>query len=90
LAGAGELCSGITTGRGAICENSRVTYGNIREAVESVLDQTELPTELIVVDDGSTDDTADVVARYSQVQLLRQPNMGLAVARNAGLDASRG
>jgi glycosyltransferase involved in cell wall biosynthesis len=62
----------------------------LADAVESVLVQTHTPTELIVVDDGSTDDTASVASRYPQARLLRQPNMGLAAARNSGLDASRG
>src|SRR5436190_4105786 len=57
------------------------------KAIESVLAQTEAAAEIIVVDDGSIDDAAGVVARYDSVRLLRQANQGLAVARNAGLAA---
>lgn len=60
------------------------------EAIESVLSQSYEPTEIIVVDDGSTDDTADVAASYPDVVLIRQENRGLSAARNRGLQASRG
>lgn len=46
--------------------------------------------ELIVVDDGSTDSTADIVARYPNVRLLRQPPTGASAARNHGIRESRG
>jgi glycosyltransferase involved in cell wall biosynthesis len=65
----------------------------IEAAVESVLAQTRQDFEVIVVDDGSTDDTPDRVARYaddSRVRLLSQENRGLAAARNAAIEASRG
>jgi glycosyltransferase involved in cell wall biosynthesis len=62
----------------------------LSDAVESALAQTHRPVEVIVVDDGSTDDTADVVQRYHQLTCIRQPNLGLAHARNAGLRQSAG
>ena len=60
------------------------------EAIESVLRQTYPSFEIVVVDDGSPDDTAEVAARYAGVRCLRQDNRGLARARNAGLGASHG
>ena len=46
--------------------------------------------EVIVVDDGSTDDTRDVLARFPGVRAIHQPNRGLSVARNVGLHAASG
>lgn len=60
------------------------------EAIDSVYTQSVAPTELVIVDDGSTDDTAAVAKRYSQARYLVQPNLGLARARNRGLRAARG
>jgi glycosyltransferase involved in cell wall biosynthesis len=60
------------------------------EAIESVLAQTYRPFELIVVDDGSTDGTADIAGAHPEVRLLRQPNRGLGAARNAGVAAAIG
>jgi len=63
----------------------------IAEAIDSVLAQTLPPLEVIVVDDGSTDDTAAVLARYGgRIRVLRQQNAGVAAARNAGIAAARG
>jgi glycosyltransferase involved in cell wall biosynthesis len=59
------------------------------EAIESALAQTHPDVEVVVVDDGSTDGSADIASRYP-VRLIRQPNGGLALARNAGLRASSG
>jgi len=55
------------------------------EAIESVLAQTYDRVETIVVDDGSTDDTAAVAARYPGVRCVRQENQGLAAGANTGL-----
>jgi O-antigen biosynthesis protein len=46
--------------------------------------------EVIVVDDGSMDDTAEILARFPEVTAIRQPNKGLSVARNVGLAAATG
>jgi glycosyltransferase involved in cell wall biosynthesis len=70
--------------------NASATVG---AAVESVLAQTEPSWELIVVDDGSIDDTGARVGAYEadgRVRLITQENRGLSGARNTALDAARG
>jgi glycosyltransferase involved in cell wall biosynthesis len=62
----------------------------LSEAIESALIQTHPRVEVIVVDDGSTDNTAEVVARFPRVRRVWQDNRGVAEARNAGFRASRG
>jgi glycosyltransferase involved in cell wall biosynthesis len=60
------------------------------EAIESVLSQSYPHFEIVVVDDGSTDNTSEVASRYPGVRCIRQENQGLAGARNAGIRHSRG
>jgi hypothetical protein len=60
------------------------------EAIESVLAQVHGAVEVVVVDDGSPDNVGEVAARYPGVHSLRQPNGGLAAARNAGLERATG
>jgi glycosyltransferase involved in cell wall biosynthesis len=60
------------------------------EAIESVLAQTYPHFELIVVDDGSHDNTAEVAARHPGVRLVQQENKGLSEARNTGLREAGG
>jgi len=70
------------------------TYNSARfltEAVGSVLAQTFRDFEILVIDDGSTDETQDVLRQYgSPVRCIHQQNSGVAVARNRGIMESRG
>ena len=67
-------------------------YGHfVCDAIDSALAQTYAPVEVIVVDDGSTDDTRERVGRYGgRVRYIHQPNQGLSAARNTGIRAARG
>lgn len=60
------------------------------EAIESLHKQSYKNYEIIVVNDGSTDDTAIVAGKFCDVKLIEQKNMGLAAARNTGLKESKG
>ena len=65
----------------------------VAEAISSVLAQTDSDFELIVVDDGSTDNTSSEVGRFagdSRVRYVRQANAGLAATRNRALADARG
>lgn len=63
----------------------------LKAAVDSVLQQGFRDHEIVVVDDGSTDDTVNVLKGYDgRVRWLRQPNRGASAARNAGVRASKG
>jgi glycosyltransferase involved in cell wall biosynthesis len=65
--------------------------GWVGRAIESVLAQTHPAVELIVVDDGSTDETPAVIRGFSdKVRMLRQPNLGPYAARNLALGHARG
>jgi Glycosyl transferase family 2 len=63
----------------------------ISRALRSVFEQTFDDFEIVVVNDGSTDDTASVLSRYDdRIRVITQPNRGLSAARNAGARASSG
>lgn len=66
-------------------------YGEyLGEAIESVLAQTYQPIEIVVVDDGSTDRTAEVAKSFPSVIYVYQANQGNSVARNTGLEYCSG
>jgi glycosyltransferase involved in cell wall biosynthesis len=60
-------------------------------AVENVLEQTYLNTEIIVIDDGSTDDTLTILKKFrDRIRVVSQANAGPAAARNRGVEIARG
>ena len=56
----------------------------VQRAIKSVLNQTKKPNEIIVVDDGSTDNTKQILKNYP-VKILYQKNKGVSSARNIGI-----
>ncbi len=63
----------------------------LADALDSALGQSPRPAEVIVVDDGSTDRSAEVARRYAaDVVCVRQPNLGISAARNRALSLARG
>ena len=62
----------------------------LRQAIESVLAQSYRPIEILVVDDGSTDGTADIARSYPEVRYIHQANQGQGAAMNAGIKVSGG
>jgi GT2 family glycosyltransferase len=82
----------MTTPRFSVVLNTYNRAAIVPVAIESVLAQTCDDLELVVVDDGSTDATRDVVTAYTdpRVRYVHRENGGLARARNTGIDAARG
>ncbi|MCA1576926.1 MAG: glycosyltransferase family 2 protein [Acidobacteria bacterium] len=62
----------------------------LRAALESVFAQTYRPIDVIVVDDGSADDSGVIAQSFPEVRYLRQQNQGVAAARNNGIESARG
>src|SRR5215813_6293592 len=62
----------------------------LSDSIDSARRQTYSRIEIIVVDDGSSDNTSEVAASYKDVYCIRQPNQGLSAARNAGLRVCKG
>lgn len=65
----------------------------VTQTLDALLAQTFTDSEIIVVDDGSTDSTSKVLNRYTgnpRVRIIQQRNRGLAGARNTGIDAAKG
>jgi glycosyltransferase involved in cell wall biosynthesis len=67
-------------------------YGRfLAEAIESALEQTHAPLDVIVIDDGSTDDSYEVASRFvPAITALTQPNQGLVAVLNRGLQEAAG
>jgi len=91
--GSSELSEARGSDAAAHCDPATIaviipTFNQARflaEAIMSVLAQTRPANEIIVVDDGSTDEPANVVSQFQKVQLIRQDNRGPSAARNTGL-----
>ena len=62
----------------------------LERALQSVFEQTSPVDEVILVDDGSTDGSSDMVRqRFPQVTVINQPNQGVSAARNRGIVAAQ-
>ena len=66
----------------------------LAQCLDSIVGQTYRDLEIILVDDGSTDDSAKICAEYaakdSRISVIRQPNAGVSVARNTGIESATG
>lgn len=70
------------------CFNAEAT---VRSTMDDIFNQTYQPIEVIAVNDGSTDRTAEILETYShRIMTIHQPNAGAAAARNTGFARSRG
>jgi glycosyltransferase involved in cell wall biosynthesis len=80
------LCMQVTT---VIPAYNASSY--LASAIESALLQEGVSQQIVVVDDGSTDDTPSVLERFGdRIETIRQSNRGLSAARNAGIHAAKG
>lgn len=82
-------------GRVSVVMPAYNAMSSIERSIDSVLAQTHRDLELLVIDDGSSDGTAALIARYAKIDprvrpLLQAGNIGVAAARNAGIAAASG
>lgn len=62
----------------------------LKRCLDSILSQNYSDYEVIVIDDGSTDGTSNILVQYPQVKVISQANHGMATARNRGLEVAQG
>ena len=62
----------------------------LKRCLDSILSQNHSDYEVIVIDDGSTDGTSNILGQYPQVKVISQSNHGMATARNRGLEVAQG
>ena len=62
---------------------------HLRMCLESVVNQTHPPSEIIVINDGSTDNSSEIIKSYSNIKLIDKANEGVAAARNEGIRHSK-
>ncbi len=63
---------------------------HLAACLDAVSRQAVMPSEVIVVDNNSTDRTAEIARSYPFVRVVQEPRQGIVFARNAGFDAARG
>lgn len=62
----------------------------IENTLHSVINQTFFDSEIIIIDDGSTDSSLEIVEKCDRIKVLKQKNKGASAARNVGIDTARG
>jgi glycosyltransferase involved in cell wall biosynthesis len=91
LESGGQMDASPQTPRVSVVIPTYNSAAMVEEAIESVLAQTYRDFEIVVIDDGSTDNTEHVVKRFAgRIHYFKQKNEGVSAARNAGIKKSRG
>ena len=78
-----DLSGGVPTVAVVVNTYNQATF--LADALDSIFAQSRQPDEVIIIDDGSTDDAWGIAQRYRDADYVRQDNAGLAAARNTGL-----